>query len=840
MDDHWRKTAKQLVLSLTKSNMSSRDRPDPVDLRGDGFEKVFAPLAHHLFPDGCPAPSPFSTSTELVGTIPNIDKVWPQRQDRKVIPVSKAKESITALQNYAKYQGLTELQLSAVALCLSAVATSHTTGTASNPSTYSQISKDDQTFDALVKCLLPAPRSTGIPPNIISLLLSIVTVKDRLTPVKDETVSTQRSCVLRFLTLTALAMADFSLEMESKESLTQQDNTRWQLERVSPLIFAVIFESSDKRSSSAATEVVDAIRLSLLVLKPRHTRVSNARRLQRRFDSLIRHRPEFVEQSDKTKSKRRRVISSSQYHTMLQAFIALLQLHADFNEACRRIINIPGNDQAVSAFSWTEFPDPEWKEAFIKRSRPQRKEPRTDTLAYPTSPNLTTIPSLSANNLTDFLAHPSVLFYARLYINSTSNSSVPTEEIQQRLNTVLPQVLREIWHPQSMSDPTSFHPLVTRDRCSFETLNRSRCQVLSALAVFCTRTDHIPPAVEDFVLKEVLPIWDGDTAEGSWGNHLARILQYLSPCSFGRLRQRVLEKFKSMVLFAEHESVIRVIVSEILSSIVHRWGRLDWTRAFSVATKEAVRSDNIRRSKTKVLRRLIQWTDHLLLQALLSNRGNGWNDTARCAAIDFFLAVSDLNNHGPFLEAPSPSLCYRLFLSRSAALTDRFCHLLVQYKRSFKRLKDEQGEDGDNTAKDQRIKIYNCYIWDICSALWRCSPFPQLGPDATLSASILFTDLRPETLSILSNGASSPKAGTTVWNDVPKALSITHGPAFVGLSMDFVETYSGKHGNKGRMIIENLKGKTKVRYLSFLKNEHGMTGVDLFLSTFIASLAKKR
>lgn len=123
------------------------------------------------------------------------------------------------------------------------------------------------------------------------------------------------------------------------------------------------------------------------------------------------------------------------------------------------------------------------------------------------------------------------------------------------------------------------------------------------------------------------------------------------------------------------------------------------------------------------------------------------------------------------------------------------------------------------------VALFNCFIWDFSCFLWKGSPLPSLDPGTGSEArsnSICFTDLSRETLELLHKDSAQVR-----W-----ALSLTHGAAFAGYAKRFLK----KH--KLEEFPNVIRGKTKVKYLEFLK-EQGLNGVYSFLTTFVAFLANR-
>jgi hypothetical protein len=145
-------------------------------------------------------------------------------------------------------------------------------------------------------------------------------------------------------------------------------------------------------------------------------------------------------------------------------------------------------------------------------------------------------------------------------------------------------------------------------------------------------------------------------------------------------------------------------------------------------------------------------------------------------------------------------------------------------------------------SMNDRVALFNCFVWDFCSVLWRNSVLPSSatgrnGDNHDAMAwrmSILFTDLDPDTLAKLSNG---PAAST-----VTSALSITHGAVFAQFASDFLRqhhTTTAGRSDETESSSDMLKGKLKQEYLDYLKRNCGMHGLHAFLSNFVGSLAKR-
>lgn len=125
-----------------------------------------------------------------------------------------------------------------------------------------------------------------------------------------------------------------------------------------------------------------------------------------------------------------------------------------------------------------------------------------------------------------------------------------------------------------------------------------------------------------------------------------------------------------------------------------------------------------------------------------------------------------------------------------------------------------------------RISVFNCFVWDVCSVLWRQSALPSDFNESARSRSILFTQLTPRTLGYLQRRQDM----------ATKALSITHGAAFAEHAQEFLVSSSSSLEKKDR---DEIRGALKVRYLDFLHQQEGFQGLFSFLTTFVGSLAER-
>jgi hypothetical protein len=183
------------------------------------FSEAFAPLAHHLFPDGCP-------ETEL-------EAIWPSRVDRRPIPPQQAR---TALSNL---RATSVLEMEAViAVACRTLPQSHRVGSP-------LVDGTSQHFCSLLRSLVP---DDSLSDRIVGRLVSILSSSSLL--------DTKGRCrVLQFLTLAARRFP------EARRRIT--------------VYYAVVFHWALKPPTCA-----DAVRLLLTITRQTHVKRYRWQQLQ--------------------------------------------------------------------------------------------------------------------------------------------------------------------------------------------------------------------------------------------------------------------------------------------------------------------------------------------------------------------------------------------------------------------------------------------------------------------------------------------------------------------------------------------------------------------------------
>lgn len=820
------------------------------------FGTAFGPVAHHFYPDGCPTTAATATATA------NLESVWPVRQDRTTIPPPQALQSVQDTVAYSHRHGLTAPQMDAVSLI--AVATLGSTG--GGGGIYSSSSSvgagsplvdgSCRHFCSLVRSLLPATTAAEPEPDtannsnndaslsastVCRLLSAVGTLGDSVA-----TTASALSTVLRFLTLAVRHGALAPLALQHLQGPLYPTLFHHCLPSTSTKVITTSSSTTAATSipKETVTRIVDAARLLLAVTLKRHVRADRVRTLAAAV--TVRRAP-FHSKS----TSQRPVVAwwaVSDLFLRYNPAVGTAWLPTSpgfFSSSSSNNNNNNTTDSSSSSMQWYVFPDAEWERAFSgDRGTPRQNhrhehQPPSKRPRWSSSPGVThAMPSWNGPWTSATAVLQSSDMRHALLLSNVNNDSVT------RLQTCLPYMLHQEWYNATSSGKKSGNgkrdemeldrddPLQQGEPTAVKKAKDTRWSLLQALADFVTHTDALPLAAERFVLADILPLWDGTD---EWSQLLCHaILPALRPCGWADLQSGLLCHLERFFHYGSPRMQY-AIVSGALASLVNRWGRLDWSTvviavsdtAGIASTRAGSRGNAL---KIQTLRELIEWTDNLLLEGFLVD-GHG-HELLRTATVDFFAGVCDLTDHCSFLAAPSPSLVYRLLLSKSALHVDRVCLLLVKYRTTFQKLKQRQQEEDHDVMDDvasglDRVKVFNCFVWDFCCVLWRCSPPPDLRAEesSTANRSILYTAVRPETQSQLYAAASK----------VAFSLSITHGAVFAGYAADF----ASKSIATACPSPDQIRGKLKAKYLDYLKEDHGMQGIHAFLSSFVASLANR-
>jgi hypothetical protein len=105
--------------------------------RVPSFSEAFGPLAHHLFPDGCPEES--------------LESEWPTRNNRVTVSHIQAKQSFDSLKHIANDTGYSSLQLDCISVLACATLPSYIGAASGSP----LIDGSSKCLGDLLRCMIP-------------------------------------------------------------------------------------------------------------------------------------------------------------------------------------------------------------------------------------------------------------------------------------------------------------------------------------------------------------------------------------------------------------------------------------------------------------------------------------------------------------------------------------------------------------------------------------------------------------------------------------------------------------------------------------------------------------
>lgn len=398
----------------------------------------------------------------------------------------------------------------------------------------------------------------------------------------------------------------------------------------------------------------------------------------------------------------------------------------------------------------------------------------------------------------------------------------------RRFHKILPKKLHQEWYCAAVPPSSSIHLR--------QSIELSRLRLIRSLVQFAQCTGGLPVEAEVFVLQHILSCWDGNVV-GELGRKLLMVLPFLQPPETNDDAQGLDHSLDQShcestieLLFLNLDRVCtggtdrtqHSIVFSALSGILFRWGMLDKpNRAQTIA--------NI----VDVCRR----TEVLLVKWFLACNDN--SELLRAATVEFYNVACDVaDDNGMVPYIPNPHIMYRLLLSPSVVHLDRGCRLLLRIRGNLQKQKMERIP---LEMKDQmeQIRVFNCIVYDFCTALWTCTPFPfprpdSNGPSCARIVSTLFSDLDTSLYRRLC-GSSPIKGSECVIFPIASALSLCHNTVFSGYAHACWQEGNVSSSFSAVAVLQTVQENKKLRYLVFLKS-HGLSGVHSFLSTFMESL----
>lgn len=786
-------------------NMDRNDSEDGEEFCEDlSFEEAFAPLAHHLFPDGV--------------SQADLSDIWPHRTDRRPVSLKDARQSIQNLLRISTEEGLnsSEMWLVTVAAC----ATLPSSRTVASTSALI----DGTSFLSLLRCLIPKS-GFKITSTIVMKLLGIQC--DYPT----------RCIILRVL---AGAFRNGWLDIQAEKMLSS----------LYGVVFSMIF---DQNTCS------DAIRLLYFITKRSHVRLDRIRRMKNYYDEhsntevgvrspvapilLLIHLyanfdpvlcSKYIPVTNKinllglyrkTIMREAFTVKKKRGRPKKRPKIDLL-VSSEVREWLRDAL------QGEMSWSWrNEFNQSAWKASALLTNE------RLQCLA--SLENET--PSSEIVRLRSSLPF---LLHEEWY-----DSYRYTQKISIKEKEIL-----EEEEDDDYSVSGSVSKFGAKKAPDLDSSLDDHIRLLESFASFAIHTGALLPEMESFLINEILPSWDGTDAVGRILCY--DLLPFLSPMRFEQLESHVLTYLEQFVLYGGPR-LQYLIVAGTLAALIRRWGRLDWSQLQTLKVVD-MSGYNPTVFQQMTLGRLIQWTDLTVLKASLLQ-----NDhlLLSMAALDFFKSVAKLTgNDCPFLISPSPALVYHFLVSPSSAIVvDGICQLLVDYKESFQKLKalDEFRQNAHpisgmewygTTAQElssiwifvtshdppcfrmHSVTVFNSFIWDFCNVLWKCIlTWNEDGKDPV--ASLLLSHLPNPSRQALQQRGEGAAA----------SLSIVQGSLFVGYVDRFCEELATSNGVEALdPSILLRQGNLKLNYFDFLHEECGFHGLYAFLTTFAGSLAQRR
>ena len=318
----------------------------------------------------------------------------------------------------------------------------------------------------------------------------------------------------------------------------------------------------------------------------------------------------------------------------------------------------------------------------------------------------------------------------------------------------------------------------------FDSMCRSRLELLSALGFFVRRTGWMSPEMERFMMQAVLPNWDGK--EEPFGNILCRdLLPYLpKPPSLGHAWQSVLQSLENHFIYGDRAQQNLIMIA--LSELVSQWSGTLRTPSI-VDNDPASRATSSANPSDDVVNGIIVHVNNMLLKGYLLQE-NG-NELLRMATVEFFEAISDLG-----LGGSSERLAYRLLQSPSALSIDRLCQLLALERARVSNNRNRVA--GPPTSV--RTAVNNASLWKSCAQIFQ-SPSSNTIP------------------AVYRGIGTNPGKAAEI--DASSALGVRRGVAFAGYASGFLQDQRAN----GTISSDEFHDGNQLDYLHYLKS-HGFSG----------------
>ena len=310
------------------------------------FSEAFAPLAHHLYPDGLP-----NHITDIISRT-YLNDAWPTRADRSPIPPDAARESVKTLRTFVREDGgLSPAQIFVVTVA--ACATLPTVGRGTGTSLVDGTSK---AYVDIIRCMVPAPTKESnevnnecqqveerIPAQVVAMLLSATAASGRCD-------GRGRAATLRFLTLAVRSgCLRRTIDADRKGS-------RETLLSLYPVIFGMLTD---------AEVVSDAVRLLHAITRRKQAVPHRARRVRSLYDQAS------------ARSRQTPDTSGSNKMGDFSSLLLLLELFARYDPVgCGRYFP-SGTRLGSNLTRYFKVPDDEWERDFAGKITTNKALPET-------------------------------------------------------------------------------------------------------------------------------------------------------------------------------------------------------------------------------------------------------------------------------------------------------------------------------------------------------------------------------------------------------------------------------------------------------------------------------
>ncbi|ORX55774.1 Mis6-domain-containing protein [Hesseltinella vesiculosa] len=401
-----------------------------------------------------------------------------------------------------------------------------------------------------------------------------------------------------------------------------------------------------------------------------------------------------------------------------------------------------------------------------------------------------------------------------------------SDAIVDRIGTLLAQQLMDLlyWQPQSP-------------------INIARFRLLLKRVLTLTKFTETQIPMMQMFLQRFMPTWNGLDVT----NEIFELLTYTKPGHFYEIYEHYLQPLGRLYCVNDARWKAQLILA--LRDMLATWSKIDWRSHSDLREEARVKSKHRWTDRQNwqfhglemnvdyfsTIQKFIYYVDRLSVQGLVLEEDN---PVLFHASLSFFELVSNLTSvyDVPIIIVPSASFVYRCFFSDSAMAVSRLCGSLDLYKQAFEN-NDRSTDDWFDRSSELFLDLFNSYIMDTCTYLWRNEAFLR-----TTSFS-----LSKETIEKLVQSYSEKGQAFNCM------FSLTHSSVFAGFSKAFMTNKmieanleDDKSGapvtaDKVAEVFDNQISYSdfRVQYLDYLQ-DLGFNGLVSLLYSSITSLMKRR